>query len=560
MLLAAEYSEKKLKNYWLLVLISGMYLFSGLMQATLFLNWDVSSLLYAAEKMLHGGTYFYDFFTPNPPLIMYFYMPIIIFSNLFSINIMIVFQAYIFLLSLISLCACSTLSENIFYKQNASLRLIFLSVLSFVILILPVYEFGQRDHLLVILTMPYLLLVVCRLKNKKINVYFAIFTGLFASIGFALKPQFLITLIGVELYFMLYKKSLKSWLRIEVLTMCCVFGAYIIILYLFRKDYLFVMAPYIVKHYYSSAQASREVLFFNPLILFCWIPVLFYILQYKTISSMLSRVACDESSPDDTADLDDQKSFKQLRCFRYKILSNVLFIALIGDIFSYYLQRTTYVYHFIPPVSLSILLLSLLLFTRISKTFLQKTLNITWKLSFIITTLFITNSLYWNGYNYKTAILNKLIAFIETQPPHQLLYAFTHGTNVVFPLVHYTDATVVQRFDCLWMIKGVAKEIYLHHERTVRKDIQHNKDKFFYVNMIVDDFEKHQPTLVFVQKKVSDVDYYFDFLDYFSENNRFKSLWKNYHYLTTLEVSEIYKLDVYQRHGQMQIGPGLKST
>lgn len=311
-----------------LILMIGVYILAWIIQDHLFLNWDVSWLIHASMRMLEGGTYTNDFYSPNPPIILYLYVPPIILSKLLAVKVVMPFRIYIFLLSSLSIFVCWVFIRNIFSKQDVFLSHIFLATLSAIFLILPLYEFGQRDHLLIVLSMPYFLAVTLRLQGGSIKFRYVFIAGLLAGFGFATKPQFLITPILIEMYYSFYRRHWFAWVRIESTIIISLVIMQIIVLYVFYQDFVFVVLPYIMRFYYNCLGVSWGALLLNPKALFCCFPILFYVIQ------------CRDN--------------------RYRILSTILLLALIGFLFSYFAQRTLLPYHLIPAFSLAILMLVLL--------------------------------------------------------------------------------------------------------------------------------------------------------------------------------------------------------
>jgi hypothetical protein len=74
---------------------------------------------------------------------------------------------------------------------------------------------GQREHLLIILTLPYLVLLTSRFTDRPCVTSKAFAIGLLGVLGFALKPYFLIVPVALEIYLMIKHRSLVTWLRPE---------------------------------------------------------------------------------------------------------------------------------------------------------------------------------------------------------------------------------------------------------------------------------------------------------------------------------------------------------
>lgn len=153
------------KNSFFLIMLA-VYLTAWFIQSQLFINWDVSQLIQSTKRLLEGGTYTRDFFIPNPPMILYLYTPPVLFQQFFHLRIDLIFRAYIFILSSLSLFFCYHLTQTLFAKKDSNLRYGFLIVLASLYLIVPLFLLGQRDCLMMMFTFPYMLMAVNRLQAQ----------------------------------------------------------------------------------------------------------------------------------------------------------------------------------------------------------------------------------------------------------------------------------------------------------------------------------------------------------------------------------------------------------
>jgi hypothetical protein len=617
-------SVSKKAQFGFAITLAIICLLGAYIQQQLFISWDVSALLHATEKLLEGGNYIDDFFIPNPPMILYLYVPPVVVAKLLHVSITVVFPVYIFLLAVCSFVVCYKLINQIFLKQDWPQRYIFAALLASIFLIIPIYEFGQRDYLLVVMAMPYLLAMGCRLEAKPVSCSLAIAIGVLAGFGVAIKPQFLLLPLLLESYYLYCQRSWLSWARPEVFGIIAVHVFYLIVLLITRQDYITVMAPYLAKHYYRTSLISWFTFLFNDSLLFIYAALVFH--------HFLNKM-----NP-------------------YRKLSNILCVTVLSYILIYLLQGFVYFYHIVPALSLAILMLAqlyanvalqehynykalaipaacmllliaylfdlslsmvffdpavyfvlfsvffvgfyftcryrnnavavlsiaallaliyalfqvinsqvayfmqnlvtlcmLLLFLKVflsnkSSASLQRMFTAVLGAALFMTPGVIELSVYHTGLQYKRYTLNKLIDFIHTLPPHQSIYVFSTGIHYTFPLASYTDVDVVQRFDALWMVRGFVKQIIKENREVVQDNIKNNTSKMFIVNIIVDDLRKRKPDLIFVetnyqgQRTIG-----FNYLQYFLKNDAFQVVWKNYHYLATVEQPGTFKLDVYQR-------------
>ena len=495
-----------------------IFIFGWIVQANLFLNWDVSELLNSTRLLLSGGTYSNNFFTANPPMILYLYMPPVIFSHFFHFNIILPFRSYIFALTLVSFLISYSLANRIFKETDELLKYLFLSALLIAFLLLPMQHLGQRDSLLVILTMPYLLVTVCRLQGEAIRLSYSLSIGLLAALGFLIKPQFILTLVLVELYYAVYTKKWFACLKPESISIAIVSVFYVLSIIVFFPDFILIVMPAILHSYYNSIAMTWSQLLLKNIICFFFITIGMFFIENKD--------------------------------HQYKILNTVLLVSLIGFIGSYLLQRTEFYYHLLPAFTLAIILLSLLLGSFVKKYF--HFFSVILALFVISYPIYTMVSLYQYSLAYKRDILDNLIGFMRSQPANQSIYFFTQ-TNYSSPLRDYINIVDNQRFDCLWMVGNLVQQRNKEGDFALRQSLKNNSDRYFFLNMIIDDLRKSKPDLIFVDSKNINVwlganATHFDYIDYFTENPQFKDIWNSYQYLTTLGNDSMrYKLQVYQR-------------
>ena len=312
-----------------------VFLVAWFLQDYFILNSDVSWLIHASTRLLSGGSYTDSFFETNPPFILYLYSPIVLFKKLYLISNSIAIKAYVFLLSSISLYLCFISLKKI-YKNNNLLLSTFLITLCVIYLILPMNEFGQREHLLIIFTFPYFLLMATQLdvstKTITITKNQIMLIGLMAGLGFTIKPYFYIAFLSVELYYLFRIRKLTCNIRSETTIIFLVLLAYFFLIYYFNFDYITTIIPLIINLYYQTYSIPLTKILTDNQSLFIYTIIIFYWINF------------------------DKKNDNNLL--------NILFLALIGFLAEFIIQRMGWYYHALPMLSVSILL-SIVIYTNL---------------------------------------------------------------------------------------------------------------------------------------------------------------------------------------------------
>lgn len=225
-------------------ILTGLFLLSWQMQSALAINWDVSWLMEASKRLWQGGSYTHDFFENNPPLILYLYLPTVWMTNILSITPIHALQIEVYLLAVVSLCLCTRLITRLFDHQDNVLQTVLVITLALIYVIFPVYEFGQREHLVLLLGTPYVLLMSCRAEQRAITPVIAGCVGLMAALGFYLKPVFLFAPFLIECYYAGVTKNVTAWWRTEIKMMLLILALYLCVVFLRHSDYVFDVVPY----------------------------------------------------------------------------------------------------------------------------------------------------------------------------------------------------------------------------------------------------------------------------------------------------------------------------
>lgn len=316
-------TESFFKRYSFAAILLFIFSFAWYLQSQILINVDVSWLLEATKRMLAGGTYTKDYFENNPPWILYFYIPPVIFEKVFS-SIVLAMRSYVFLLSFVSLSLSYYFFKQIFAKQDIVLARLLTVIFAILFLIFPMGDFGQRDHLFLILSMPYFLMMVLRLQDHKINPKFAMLIGLLAGSVFLIKPYFLVSLFIVEFYYLIKRKNIFVCFRPETVSILVLLILYAGILFFRHPDYLHIVLPHALRWCYLGTRKPWIIVVYNQWANYCYLPILFYIATYEVN--------------------------------RYKQFSFVMLLVFVGFMASYLLQQEDWPYHLKPAFSMAIIL------------------------------------------------------------------------------------------------------------------------------------------------------------------------------------------------------------
>ena len=160
---------------------------------------DIAFPLWAADRMQHGARLYVDILEINPPLFIWLDLPLTWLSRVTSLGSITWYRIATSLLLFVSLAGCWwALEKSLGDEPPAYRRLLWLAG-AFALLLLPRLDWGEREHLSLALTLPYILLGIARARGRSVPRSGAILAGIAAGVGIAFKPHFVLVWFGREL-------------------------------------------------------------------------------------------------------------------------------------------------------------------------------------------------------------------------------------------------------------------------------------------------------------------------------------------------------------------------
>jgi hypothetical protein len=218
------------------------------LQAFAYLNHDVAWVLSSSDRLLDGGVFGRDIVAVNPPLVWWISAIPMWAARCFGLPPVVAFNLFIMVMVTFSLLACDKLLRG---TLTPAFRVTFLGIAALLLTVGSDRDFGQREHLTVILALPYLLLVAARARGENPGTAFTVLIGAAAAVGFAFKPHFLAVPLLTELYLLRKIGIRRTLLRAEFVAAWVVIVLYCIALLTFADAYLFQALPDILQVYWA---------------------------------------------------------------------------------------------------------------------------------------------------------------------------------------------------------------------------------------------------------------------------------------------------------------------
>ena len=497
--------------FWALAILA-LVVAGQWLQSRVHLNHDVSWFVHFSRWLLQGRPLGTDLHDGNLPMVWGLFMPsaLLAQTNLLgeASAVRVVFWAYFLISTALLINVLSRLKST---QHPASVSWVTVFVL--IATLAPGFSFGQREHASVLLAMPYLAAVVLRLEGgEPPHKALAIFIGVLAGIGFALKPYFLAVPGLIELL-LLARLGWRSLLvRVESVAFGFTVLAYVVGALLLIPDYLKLTIGLTLSAYWAYDSANF------PVVLERFI----YVVQpavYGVLAALVTR--------------------------SWTWQHTVMLLAGIGYSVSYFVQSKGFVYHAYPVLVCAMAFLGICVGDGLARTWAR------WRGSGKVQHLallplvallavppvkrahddvvrwYFTYNIAWGGTGqFRQAVIDLVDHFAPT--PQSYFFAFSTHPFPGFPTASYTISdysgrTIVQSF-----IPAYARLDEVQ-DPAAREKI--NRAAEYQKRIVIEDFQRRPPSIVLADNsryRLGMNGRQFDDVAFYLTDPRFRQIWANY--------------------------------
>lgn len=461
------------------------------------INHDTGWYLYVAAGLLDGKSLYHDFVEVNPPLAMWLTVPAVAVSRWSGLNPHHLLYLQQFLLTAITLL----LVWRYLKWAGTPHRPVLIGIVAAILLFAPGPDFGQREHLMVLLFLPWLLLRVAGTESARAGWLEAVAVGIAVAVAVCIKPHSAAAVIAVEAVLLLRHRRLLSLFAKENLTAALVIVAYGASIWIWTPEFLSDILPLGVEAYVPYYGRATDILFERSLRTFFVLALaLAFLALARGIRSTLAL------------------------CF---------IAAALGFLVSYFLQAKGYYYHLLPALSFAAMAVAVL-FAASLQTLHASASPVTRVVPVFILGLVL--ALVWKpqAYHYAGSSFEQAI---DTHRP-DAASVFIASTNIFqpFPMVVKRDLQWSSRYPLQWLVPYVSYHWDggpLPDDPIVQRALRD----------AVSDLEHHRPDIVFVDRRTNQ-DYVkagtFDYLAFYARDPRFAAIWRNYQHQGDVAGFEIY--------------------
>ena len=494
--------------WWILIGIT--FLYSVYFNAKTLINHDVAWYIYGAERLLAGAKLYRDIIEVNPPLNFYLTIIPVSIAKILGLQPTAIYKCFIFFIGWGSLLICFNMLKKIYGKAASSLYWFLTFILSLIFFAYPLFHFAQREHLMIMLCMPYILSSILFIQQRELSTKIRILTVCMAFIGFALKPFFLLSWLTTECFIAINTKSLKIlFKRLENYFITGGMILYYISLNIFWPDY-FIITKMALQVYDSYNTPLLIILLF----------------RYTYILALIFAYF----------------AFFMVKKIKENLLTTLLILQMTALITVGFIQHKGWPYHFLPYWSITIFFWCCYIASvAIKNNQLKKIIN--WgpegvMLIIAVYCVIFRVAVPIHDYepSYKQYIAQRLINVINKNIFPKSLFVFSTSVDPGFPAAVYCNAKWGSRFNCLWLLPGNYPEdtdVIKYHSET-----QMNKIEKYVFKATISDLLKTQPELLVFETRDMKQGFAgrkFDFFEYFVQNEKFRDLMSHYHLIHHLD-------------------------
>ncbi len=385
----------------------------------------------------------------------------------------------------------------------------------YIFVLLPKVHFAQREHLAIILALPYLCVSIARVESSTPSAAIRIAAGLLAGVGLALKVHFLLVplLIAVTL----------RWLRIRRTFFSTEHLGIIAVLILYALHFLFWSKP-AWEGFVRTARAALEAYHGYNL------PLHDLLLNPYSIGPAVVAIAC----------LAYPLWSKRSRSLM------VIGVSILGFLVAAYVQAKSWPYHYLPAVILALLVLLLAplrWLTLPNNAYVPSKIR-SWLPMIALTAIAILSVR--TAYRWTKSPLQgcrqELIELVEQNAPHGSIATLSTSVKPSFPLVTYTQSSWSLRYNCLWLLPGLYSGIEAHDGVYPYHPIDHaSKVEKDMLQAVTEDIERGQPDLLIIDRdRKQALNQSFNMLDYFIRVPKFRQQFQHYKFLKRCGAEDVY--------------------
>ena len=478
---------------------------------------DTGFLLDAAGRVLDGAVIYRDVVEINPPLIIWLNMIAVEVSRLSGLSDMVVYRVGFTLLLLGCLGVAMTVVRCFLLPGEARLQRLLLPALAFVLFALPGRDYGEREHLVLGLVLPYAFLAAARAGGTPVPGGWGWLAGGLAGLGFALKPHFLLLWPALECAPRLRRQL--PWWRVlpETAAIGLVLAGYLGAIALVTPQYFELV---------SRLAGAYTRFLYDPF----WHLLVTGPGAAVTFLALLATVALRQRAG-------------------HPALWDGLALATVAAYLAGAAQQKGLDYHFYPSLGLAVVLLVLVTTDlRSPPARLAERLYRVVAASALVTvaaSALVHAAAGAIGYDPQRAEFETRVRIVREHAGNGRVFVMSYHIGSTYPLINYSGVRSASRFPQLWILPAAYwDELHADAPLRFRDRAQMGPVERYLNDAAFADFERYQPTVLVVLRHARDLPTNglrrLDYIAYFGRDPRFAPLLRRYQWVADVGEYAVY--------------------
>ena len=227
----------------------GALLFGAYLQSHVLLSSDVGWLIRSVRLMADGERFGSDLFELNLPVAWFLCLPAAFLVSHLQLDEVTAIRCWIWMLTAVALLAtwaCMLATS----APRRRWQLEFVSA-AIVACVLAASSFGQREHIALVLSLPYMFLAHIRLTGAQVRPAVAVAGGIISGAAFSIKPLFVLIPVVIELASLASRRREWRLFRPETIAMPAVGICCVAAILLWTPDYVSQVIPVAFATYWA---------------------------------------------------------------------------------------------------------------------------------------------------------------------------------------------------------------------------------------------------------------------------------------------------------------------